>query len=268
VELADGVLARRYAELDLTVGLVVGGERALVVDTRGDRAQGAELAAAVRAVTRLPITVLYTHAHFDHCFGTGAFDGGAFPDRRGVYAHPGCATALRDTAEAQRAEWVAHYRAEGDRRTAEALEGTTVIPPDTLVTAAELDLGGRPVTLAHPGRGHTDHDLVAHVPDAGVLFAGDLVEQGAPPDLTDAHPLDWPDTVGRLRAFGAAVVVPGHGDPAGPGEVARQHAELTALAALCREVVAGRLPFDDAARSSPYPESVTRTAVRRVRLTG
>ena len=35
MELADGVLARRYAELDLTVGLVVGGERALVVADPG-----------------------------------------------------------------------------------------------------------------------------------------------------------------------------------------------------------------------------------------
>jgi glyoxylase-like metal-dependent hydrolase (beta-lactamase superfamily II) len=263
VELADGVLARRYAELDLTVGLVVGGERALVVDTRGDRAQGAELAAAVRAVTRLPLSVVYTHAHFDHCFGTSAL-----PDRGGVYAHPGCAAALRDSAEDQRAEWVGYYRERGDHDTAEALAGSAVIPPDTLVTGAEVGLGGRVVTLGHPGRGHTDHDLVVHVPDARVLFAGDLVEQGAPPDFTDAHPLDWPGTLGRLRALGAATVVAGHGDPAAPADVARQHGELTALAGLCRDALAGRLTGDDVLRSSPYPASVTRTALDRVLLTG
>ncbi|MET0188720.1 MAG: MBL fold metallo-hydrolase, partial [Pseudonocardia sediminis] len=73
VGLADGVLARRHDELDLTTGLVLGTDRALVIDTRGDSRQGAELAAAVRAVTGLPVTVVLTHAHFDHCFGTAAF---------------------------------------------------------------------------------------------------------------------------------------------------------------------------------------------------
>ncbi len=51
IETGNRVLARRYAELDLTVGLVIGTERALVVDTRGDARQGAELAAAVRTMT-------------------------------------------------------------------------------------------------------------------------------------------------------------------------------------------------------------------------
>ncbi|MCW2717936.1 hypothetical protein [Pseudonocardia sp.] len=36
------------------------------------------------------------------------------------------------------------------------------------------------------GRGHTDRDLVVRVPDAGLVFAGDLVEQGAPPALEEA----------------------------------------------------------------------------------
>jgi len=54
VEVGDGVLARRYGELDLTVGLVVGDGACLVVDTRGDAVQGTELAAAVRSVTAAP----------------------------------------------------------------------------------------------------------------------------------------------------------------------------------------------------------------------
>ena len=56
VELADGVLVRRYAELDLSVGLVIGDSDALVVDTRSDPGQGAELRAAVRQVDQLTVT--------------------------------------------------------------------------------------------------------------------------------------------------------------------------------------------------------------------
>lgn len=265
VELAEGVLARRYAELDLTVGLVVGGERALVVDTRGDRAQGAELAAAVREVTALPLAVVYTHAHFDHCFGTSPFVEAPLPAAP-VYGHPGCAAALADGAEAQRTEWINHYRGLGDHETAAALAASPVVTPCTLVGAeTTLDLGDRTVVLGHPGRAHTDHDLTVLVPDAEVLFAGDLVEQGAPPDFTDAYPLDWPAAIGRLRATGAATVVPGHGDPVAPEFVATQHEELITVAGLCRAVLGGVSSATRALLDSPYPEATTRTALARAR---
>lgn len=259
VEVGSRVYARRYAELDLTTGLVVGAERALVVDTRGDRAQGAELAAAVRAVTPLPVTVVYTHAHFDHCFGTCAFEVGR------ILAHPGCARTLADTAETQRAEWTGYYRERGDPDTAAALAATTVVPPTDLVVKATLDLGGRTATISHPGPGHTDHDLVVHVPDPGVLFAGDLVERGAPPDFTDAHPLAWPDALAALPE--AAVVVPGHGDPVERAFVAGQRAELAEVAGLCGAVLDGSRPEAELVRRSPYPEATTRTALARARLT-
>jgi glyoxylase-like metal-dependent hydrolase (beta-lactamase superfamily II) len=213
VEVGDGVLARRYGELDLTVGLVLGAERALVIDTRGDADQGRELAAAVRTVTRLPLAI--THAHFDHCFGTGAFRPAP------VYAVPRCREVLAATAGAQRAEWTRFYRERDDAATAAALAATEPPLPDHDASVA-LDLGGRIVDLRHLGRGHTDHDLVVHVPDADVVFAGDLVEQGAPPDMGDAVLAEWPDTLAALLRLRPHTVVPGHGDPVDAAFVARQ----------------------------------------------
>ncbi|MBL8926590.1 MAG: MBL fold metallo-hydrolase [Pseudonocardia sp.] len=224
VEVGDGVLARRHRELDLTTGLVLGGERALVVDTRGDARQGSELATAVRAVTGLSLVVAVTHAHFDHCFGTAAF----LPCP--VYAHPRCRATLAATAAAQRTEWAAHYRDRGDPTTADALDATHPPLPDHAVDPeTTLDLGGRTVTLRHLGRGHTDHDVVVHVPDAAVVFAGDLVEQGAPPDLGDAVLGEWPATLDTLLAVRPAVVVPGHGDPVDAAFVTAQRTEVAAL---------------------------------------
>ena len=245
IELADGVVARRYAELDLTVGLVIGAERALVVDTRGDRVQGSEWAAAVRGRTRLPTTVVLTHAHFDHCFGTSAF--GPVP----VLAHPRCAEAIVRTADAQRTEWVARYRDRDDVATAEALAGSTPVPPAP--APPRIDLGGRVVVLRHLGRGHTDHDLLVDVPDAGVVFAGDLVEQGAPPDLAEADLAAWPATLTALLALGRQVVVPGHGDPVDAAFVAEQRDRLQEIADLHRQVRGGEISAADAERRSPYP---------------
>lgn len=246
VGLADGVLARRHDELDLTTGLVLGTSAALVIDTRGDTAQGAELAAAVRAVTALPVVVVLTHAHFDHCFGTAAFPGAP------VYAQAGCAGALLATAAAQRAHWVRHYRDSGDTggtgggtaaATADALAATVPVLPDRPVcprpgSVHPVDLGGRVVQLVHPGPAHTGHDLAVHVPDAGVLFAGDLLENGAPPSFgPDAYRRDWAAAVGLLLDVGTApsavatrVFVPGHGDPMTPDEAAAQHADLLRIA--------------------------------------
>lgn len=258
-ELADGVLVRRYAELDLSVGLVVGSEQALVVDTRGDSVQGAELAEAVRGVTALPWHVVLTHAHFDHCFGTAAFLPAA------VRAHERCAAHLRRTTEVQRDEWVAHYLAEGRHETAEALAATDpVLPEQDVHDEVELDLGDRLVRLRHPGRGHTDHDLVVHIPDAAVVFAGDLVEHGAPPAFEDSYPLEWPSTLDELLRLEPVTVVPGHGGPVGAGFVRGQREELASVADLCRAVTSGSLAESEALHRSPYPAETTREALRRV----
>jgi glyoxylase-like metal-dependent hydrolase (beta-lactamase superfamily II) len=246
VELGDGVLARRYADLDLTVGLVIGAERALVVDTRGDARQGAELAAAVRAVTALPLAVAITHAHFDHCFGTAAFAPAP------VHALPRCRAVLAATAASQRTRWAAYYRDRGDPDTAAALAATEPPLPDADAPAV-LDLGGRTADLLHLGRGHTDHDLVVAVPDAGVVFAGDLVEQGAPPDLEDAVLPEWPATLDALLGLRPRTVVPGHGNPVDPSFVATQRVELAEVAALYTAVARGSLSAAEAARRSPYP---------------
>lgn len=172
----------------------------------------------MRAVTALPLVVAITHAHFDHCFGTAAF----LPCP--VYAHPGCRAAITGTAAAQRAEWSAYHRARGEDATAAALAATDPPLPDADAPAV-LDLGGRTVALRHPGRGHTDHDLVVQAGE--VVFAGDLVEQGAPPSIgPDSVPAEWPATLDALLALRPAVVVPGHGDPVDAAFVAAQRDAL------------------------------------------
>ena len=65
---------------------------------------------------------------------------------------------------------------------------------------AEVDRGGRTVTITHPGRGHTDHDLIVVVagPDPTVVFCGDLVEESGDPVIDrDSDRAAWPATLGR-----------------------------------------------------------------------
>jgi glyoxylase-like metal-dependent hydrolase (beta-lactamase superfamily II) len=252
VDLADGVLVRRYTELDLSVGLVIGDRSCLVVDTRSDPTQGAELYAAICQVTRLPCSVVLTHAHFDHCLGTAAF----LPAT--VWAHPRCRDDLARGGAAQHAEALAWGRAH------RALV-RPVVPDHLVAEQAEVELGGRQVLLTYAGRGHTDHDIAVWSPDTGVLFAGDLIEQGADPDFTDAYPLEWPATVTELLQLSPRVVVPGHGDPVDTTFVGEQRDELASLADVCRAVLADELDSDGAVSASPFGPSATLAALTRLK---
>lgn len=257
-EVGERVFRRRYAALDLNVGAVLGDDEVLVIDTRSWRAEAEELLGELRALTPLPCRqVLNTHAHFDHCFGNAVFRPAA------VWGHERCAEDLRLHGEEQRRnvmDWFPQAAAD--------LASLELVPPERLVTdRAAIDVGGRRVELLHLGRGHTDNDLVAVVPDAGVTFAGDLIEEGAPPSFGDAWPLEWPATLDRLVERATPAVVPGHGDVGGPELVRAQAAELHAVADLCRRVLAGELATEEALRRGPYPAETVRTALERARAT-
>jgi glyoxylase-like metal-dependent hydrolase (beta-lactamase superfamily II) len=249
IEVADGVRVRRHEELDLSLGLVVGDDACLVVDTGGDEAQGAEWAAAVRAVTPLPWTVVLTHAHFDHAFGTQAF----LPCP--VLAHPNCVDELVVEGAEGKDKWAAHYDAQNQPEIAANIRATRIALPNTLVSErTAVDLGGRTVEIAQFGRGHTDHDLVLRVPDADVVFAGDLVENGAPPAFEGSFPASWPTALaGLLDLTGPdTVVVPGHGEPVDAAFVAAQRAEIAAVVELTRALTAGSVTLEDVFRDSPF----------------
>jgi glyoxylase-like metal-dependent hydrolase (beta-lactamase superfamily II) len=255
-EVGDRVFRFRYRSLDLNVGAVLGSDEVLVVDTRSFPAQAAELVADLRRLTPLPCRqVVNTHAHFDHSFGNATLRPAA------IWGHERCAAHLRALGERERADllrWLPDAAGE--------LDGLVIDPPDRTVgdAGAELEVGGRRVELRFAGRGHTDHDLVVTMPDAGAAFWGDLVEEGAPPVYgNDAFPLEWPATLDRLLASAPPVVVPGHGDVVGHGFVRGQREELAAMAELCRRVAAGELPVAEAVAAAPFPAATARDALAR-----
>ena len=141
--------------------------------------------------------------------------------------------------------------------------------PDHLVAERHvLDLGDRGVELLHLGRGHTSNDLIVAASDAEVVFAGDLVEQSAPPAYgDDCYPLEWPATAAALVALGPSTFVPGHGDVMAPKTVADQVAAIAAVAALIRELhtagVTVEVALAEAADQWPFPRQSLTNAVAR-----
>jgi glyoxylase-like metal-dependent hydrolase (beta-lactamase superfamily II) len=256
-EVGERVFRRRYEGLDLNVGAILGDGEVLVVDTRGTLTEARELLDDLRALTAFPCRqAVNTHAHFDHCFGNAALRPAL------IWGHVACAATLRAAGDRQREEALRYLPG-----AAAELAALPVDPPDrTLTTTAALTVAGRAVELRHLGRGHTDHDVAVVVPDAGVLFAGDLVEESGPPQFGDAYPLEWPGTLARLLDLASATagtVVPGHGDVVGLPFVRSQLADLEEMARLYGLVRDGTLHADAAARRAPFPEQVTRQALSR-----
>ncbi|HEY8308445.1 MAG TPA: MBL fold metallo-hydrolase [Lapillicoccus sp.] len=261
VEIGDGVHFARYPQWDVCVGLVVGRERALAVDTRGTEVQGREvLDDLARLALPVPVTVVVnTHVHYDHTFGNRAFDSAT------IHAHQRVGQTFDADAERLKARFRADpepgpdasYSTEDVR---DLLDTEPRGPDVTFATTANVDLGGRVVHLAYAGRGHTDGDIRIWVPDAGVVFLGDLIEESADPSLgSDSWPLEWAATLDRhLHAVPPdAVVVPSHGTLVDTAFVARQRDEMAALAEVIRERHAAGVPLAQVQREAderlPYP---------------
>lgn len=255
IELGDGVFSKRYPSLDLNIGVIVCGDGALVIDTRAHYGQARELLADLGRITPHPVRgVVNTHHHWDHTFGNAVF----LPIP--IWGHERCALALSLRGERMRREvkeWAPAH--------APLFDEVVITPPDhTFDRSATLTLAGRVIELQYLGRGHTDNDIVVAVPDAGVLFAGDLVEESGPPAFHDAFPLEWPDTLSGCLPLAAGPVVPGHGAVVDGGFVAAQQQDLFEVARLALEGHASGMTVQQAAAAGgPYPRDVLEIAFGR-----
>lgn len=257
IEVAPRVWALRVQELDQTLGLVIGDESCLVIDTGISAEAGYAFATAIREKTDLPWQVAYTHDHFDHWFGTSAFGESA------IWA-VGDGAQYIARGDEQRQAWAARYRREGREDDARSIARSKLVPPNCRVQGAVgLNLGGRTVVLRQVGLAHSDNDMVIEVPDAGVLFAGDLLENGAAPSYTGAFPYEWPQAVEYLLSWKPPVVVPGHGDPADYWWARAQVRDMAETARMCAEVAQGFLTEEEALAHSPFGEATMRAALDR-----
>ena len=255
VEVGDRVFTRRYRFYDQQIGAILTDAGPVVVDTRSSPSQARELLHDLRNLTALPVAaVIDTHHHYDHTFGNALFRPAP------IWGHTRCALHMLEITAADRAEI-----AEEAPQIAAELDDVVIDPPDRTFgdEGAQLEIGGRRVDLRYLGRGHTDDDIVAVVPDAAVVFGGDLVENGAPPYFGDGYPLDWPATLAKLVPFASGAVVPGHGDVGDLAFVERVIAEVGAIADLARQVAAGSLDLTAAIAAAPYRPRAAREAIER-----
>lgn len=217
-EIAEGVAA--FTQLPGTWGWsnsgVVSGEGAsLLVDTLFDAALTTSmLDQASSLLAGRPIrTVVNTHANGDHCYGNSVLAGDV-----DVIASEVTSEAMTETTPELMAAMLTAGLGDPLGAYFDHAFGAFGFAATTLRTAGRtfegrltLDVGGRPVELIELGPAHTSSDTVVHVPDAEVVFTGDLVfHEGTP--ICWAGPVSgWLaacEAIGELRP---RVIVPGHG---------------------------------------------------------
>ncbi|WP_431953886.1 MBL fold metallo-hydrolase [Nocardia lijiangensis] len=209
------VVPNRNVQLVPNIGLIGGTHSVLVVETGMGPANAEkvlEFATDYAAGRKLYLTT--THFHPEHAFGAQAFS-----DAATYLINQAQATDLATKG----AGYLEMFRGLGSS-IARHLEGVELATPDIVYDDSyDLDLGGRMVRMRATGRAHSKGDQVVTIPDAEVMFTGDLVEAGQfaifpwfPPHDTDVSGIGWIQVMQRLAAEQPRVVVPGHGDIGGP----------------------------------------------------
>lgn len=185
-------------------GFVVTDEGVVVLDALGTPVLGEQLIAEIAKITDKPIKlVVVSHYHADHYYGLQAFK------ERGIeiWAHQ-AGRAILDSDEAQ---------ARLAQRRADLFpfvdEKTVLTPADRWLgdDGAEIRLGGVTLRVIYVGPTHSPDDVVLHVVEDGVVFAGDLLFRGRVPFVGNADTRGWLKALERLLEIDAKVLVPGHG---------------------------------------------------------
>jgi len=248
-KVSERVYANWDGETGGNVGLVELGEESLVVDAQYPGSAKRFREAIQRATDKPPTHLLLTHIHGDHVFGAQVFK-----DLE-IVSH----TRLREKMEEnlggdwspQRLqEMLETYRRDAPERLW-LMEGLEITLPTTTFQDRWSYQG---VEMIHMP-GHTDCSSVVHIPEEGVVFAGDLLFVGRFPWGGDptANPDQWIESFKRILDLEAEHIIPGHGPPCTNEEVEKQMAWMREVKWIMKGLIEEGATLEEAV-SHPYRE--------------
>jgi glyoxylase-like metal-dependent hydrolase (beta-lactamase superfamily II) len=231
------------AQGDPNSGIIVGDDGVIVVDAQATPVMALEVIERVRKVTDKPIKyVLLSHYHAVRVLGASAYTDAE------ILASDGTRALIVERGQQDKDSEIGRFPRLF--RAVESIPGLTW-PTITFQKQMSVWLGKREVRIMHIGRGHTAGDVIAWVPDANVVFSGDLVEYHSACYCGDAHLADWPKTLDRLAEFKANALVPGRGAALASPDKVRDGIDgtrdfLSTLYGSAKDSVAKKLSLKDA----------------------
>jgi glyoxylase-like metal-dependent hydrolase (beta-lactamase superfamily II) len=192
-------------------GFVVTSDGVVVFDALGTPSLGWALLQEIRKITDKKIRYVGTsHYHADHIYGLQAFK-----DHAGAII-----VAQERSGEYKDNEEIADEKANqrlDQRRSALSPwvdANTRIVPPDiTFKERMTITLGDRRLTLIYAGPAHSSSDMMMMVEPDGVLFAGDIVQNGRIPFMNsdDVSTTQWLKALGEVEKLDPKFIIPGHG---------------------------------------------------------
>jgi glyoxylase-like metal-dependent hydrolase (beta-lactamase superfamily II) len=278
VTVAEGVFAATAKSGGLAsgnAGFVIGDGGVLIVDTFFTPVAIEELIQEINAQTKQPLKIaVNTHYHLDHTGGNQVLAERGVPiiahdnvvlwqmvKNRRFLPQPAELQKRRDDAAKQLSETPAEQadkRAQLERqlRRLDAMIQIKLTNPSLTFSAGtvHLYLGQREIVLfTLPG--HTGGDVLVYVPDANVLYTGDMGWSRTLPNLVDATVNDWIaslDTI--LSKYPSARFVPGHGEVATATEMREFRDYLDDLRSRVKKAISDGLTLDQAKQQLTIPE--------------
>ena len=166
---------------------------AVVVDTMTFGFQGTKIRLKAEELTGEKVAVVInTHYHGDHTHG-----------------NPGFPAGTRIVSTARTLEHLRQRDADFWREEQESL------PHDVFRDIKVLRIGEKTVSMVHPGRGHTDGDLVVHFAEDNAIHAGDLYFNKHYPNIdleAGGSVKHWTGTLDQVFKLPFDKVIPGHGE--------------------------------------------------------
>jgi cyclase len=226
-EVGDGLYA--YLQPDggwgwSNAGLVVDGERTLLIDTLFDLELTGEMLRAMRdavpAAGRID-TLVNTHANGDHCYGNQLLRDARIVTSERTAAEmselpPAAMAALVEQAP-KMGELGAFFLDCFGSFDFAGIELT--LPGETFSGELALRVGDRELRLIEVGPAHTRGDTLVHLPAERVLYSGDILFAGAHPIAWAGPVSNWVAACDRVLGMDVDLIVPGHGPVAGLEEV-------------------------------------------------
>lgn len=209
IEIAPQVYAFIQESGATNSGFIVGEEGVLVIDSLMTPSLATRLLSAIRSVTKAPIRYLVdTHYHGDHVFGNQYFVPAP------IIGHINSRRELIEKFDAN----MQRYRNTRPELIPELEQIRMTLPDLTFEDRMNIRLGDREIQLIYLGRAHTAGDILLHLPQDGILYAGDIAFHKVLPAFPDGHITKWLEAMEQTARIDVQTIVPGHGPVGGKAE--------------------------------------------------
>ena len=211
----------------VNTGIISTGEGVIVIDPGPNQRRAVLINELIRTVTKEPVRwIIDTHPHPENVLGNSGF-----PQAQII--------ASEATAEQMRGRCSLCLQRLVDQIGASTMQGTVIRLPSTFVADGQtLVLGQRRLRFLVFTHAHSRGDTAVVLPEAGIVFAGGLLNDRRVPDLREAALDGWITALDVLQGLAMPLVVPGHGKATDSMAIGRFASYLTDLRTACDSDIA------------------------------